>query len=152
MTYVPGLSERIKNSDIYNKEKFEIAHKTNNTVNKLFSKTKAKIENEEKSNVVYEIKCNGDGTNLCNKVYAGTTKLKLKNRVASHKSDQKAINKPIEQKTALAAHSTITQHKPNFDDVRILQEENHYKKKICFRNVAHTKSAQQQKAKLQNRY
>lgn len=128
-TYIPGLSERIKNSNIYNKEKYELAFKTTNSINKLFSKTKTKVDKEEKSNLVYEISCNGDGHNVCEKVYVGTTKTKLKTRLASHRSDQKAQNKPLEQKTALAAHCTTQGHTANFEQTRILQEENNYNKR-----------------------
>lgn len=129
-TYVPDLSERIKYSNIYDKDKYELAFKTSNTVNKLFSKTKTKIEKEEKSNLVYEIGCNGDGHTVCEKLYVGTTKTKLKTRLSSHRSDQKAINKPLEQKTALSAHCTLKGHTPNFERTRILQEENNYNKRF----------------------
>lgn len=130
ISYIPGFSERWKNSDIYDERKFELAFRTDNTVNQLFSKTKTKIKKEEKSNVVYKIPCSGDGTSICNKVYVGTTKTKLKTRLSSHKSDQKAIDKPIEQKTALAAHCTLTNHKPHFEGVQILQEERNYSRRF----------------------
>lgn len=96
----------------------------------MFSKTKTVVDKEDKSNLIYEISCDGDGNNVCDKIYVGTTKTKLKTRLASHRSDQKAKNKPIEQKTALAAHCTIEGHKPNFERTRILQEENNYKKRF----------------------
>lgn len=120
----------MKKTDIYDRNKYELAFKTYNTVDKLYSKTKTKLEKEEKSNLIYEISCNGDDDNVCDKVYIGTTKNKLKTRLASHKSEQKAKDKPIEQKTALAAHCVKTGHKPNFNDTRVLQEENHYKKRF----------------------
>lgn len=123
MTFIPGLSERFKHSDIYNKDKIELAFKTHNTINQLFSRTKSKVMKEDKSNIVYQIKCDGDDTDICQKVYVGTTKTKLKTRLSSHKSDHKATDKPLEQKTALAAHCTLTGHTPNFDDVNVLVEE-----------------------------
>ncbi|XP_075157825.1 uncharacterized protein LOC142231091 [Haematobia irritans] len=58
VTYIPNFSERLSKSDIYNKEKYQLALKTTNTVNGLFSKTKTKIKNEDQHNVVYKIKCN----------------------------------------------------------------------------------------------
>lgn len=126
MTYIPGLSERLKHSDIYDKQQFELAYKAHSTVNQLFSQTKSEVKKEDKSNLVYKIKCNGDKSDICQRVYVGTTKTKLKTRLSSHRSDQKALHKPIEQKTALAAHCTTTGHKPNFDDVEILTQERHY--------------------------
>lgn len=35
----------------------------------------------------------------------------------------------MEQRTALAAHCTLKGHVPNFKDIDILMQENHYKKK-----------------------
>ena len=122
ITYIPGLSERLKNSKIIDKEKYNIAFSIDNSTKHLFSNTKSKLEKEETSNVVYEIKCKGDETNVCSKVYVGTTGSKLKTRLSAHKSDQKARNKPIEQKTALAAHCTITGHSPDFENVNILDK------------------------------
>lgn len=97
--------------------------KTNNTTRKLFTNTKAKVDKMEKSNLVYEITCNGDDADLCQKVYVGTTKTKLKTRISSHKSDIKNISKSLNQKTALAAHCAITGHQPNLKKVRILTRE-----------------------------
>ncbi|XP_075158011.1 uncharacterized protein LOC142231281 [Haematobia irritans] len=50
VTYIPNFSERLSKSDIYNKEKYQLALKTTNTVNGLFSKTKTKIKNEDQHN------------------------------------------------------------------------------------------------------
>lgn len=135
-TYIPGLSERIKNSDTYNKDKFEMALKSHNTVNNLFSRTKSKIDKNDKINVVYKIPCEGDGSDICQKVYIGTTKNRLKTRISAHKSDQKATQKPIEQKTALAAHCTLNRHKPNFDKVEILAQEKIYSRRL-FKEMLH---------------
>lgn len=129
LTYIPGYSERLKQSDIYNKDKYELALKTNNTLDKLFSSTKSKLPKEDKSNLVYKISCNGDKTNICQKTYVGTTKSKLKTRLASHKSDLKAVDKPLEQKTALAAHCTLTNHTPNFENVSVLAQERNYNRR-----------------------
>ena len=121
-TYVPGFSERLKYSDIIDKEKHIMAFRTDNCVNKLFSRTKSKIHDDDKSNLVYQIPCGGDGADLCQRVYIGTTGSKLKTRLAAHKSDQKAVNKPLEQKTALAAHCTVTGHTPILKETKILRQ------------------------------
>ncbi|XP_075150932.1 uncharacterized protein LOC142225042 [Haematobia irritans] len=129
MTYIEGSSERFLKSDIYNKDKIQIASRTSRTVKELFSNTKSKIKNEDKSNIVYKIKCNGDKSNICPMAYVGTTMTKLKTRLSSHKSDHKATDKSVEQKTALAAHFTTTGHKPNFTDVEILAQENNHRRR-----------------------
>lgn len=128
-TYIPGFSEKLKHSNIIDKNKYTMAFRTDNNLNKLFSKTKSKIPDDEKSNLVYEIPCGGDGTDICQRVYVGTTGSKLKTRLANHKSDQKARNRPLEQKTALAAHCTVTNHKPIFEKTKILKEINHTNKR-----------------------
>ncbi|XP_067627468.1 uncharacterized protein [Eurosta solidaginis] len=78
LTYVPKLSERLSTSDIYNKEDIKIAHKPMSTLKSIFNQTKSKIPQMEKSNIIYQIPCNGNDKELCNKVYVGTTKSKLK--------------------------------------------------------------------------
>ncbi|XP_075151062.1 uncharacterized protein LOC142233289 [Haematobia irritans] len=130
VTYIAGFSERLCKSDIYDKDKYQLALKTTKTVKGLFSKTKTKIKNDDKSNIIYKIKCKGDKSNLCQKTYIGTTMTKLKTRLSSHKSDIKATDKPMEQKTALAAHCAQTGHKPNFEGVEILDHENNYRRRF----------------------
>lgn len=128
VTYIPGFSERFAASNMYDKEKIKIAHKMNNTLRQYYSNTKEKLEKLEKANVIYKIPCNGDGSNTCQKVYVGTTKSKLKTRISSHKSDHKT-RRPVDQKTALAAHCSDLNHAPNFDKVEILQHETNYSKR-----------------------
>ncbi|XP_075158033.1 uncharacterized protein LOC142231303 [Haematobia irritans] len=127
LTYIPNVSERIENS---NKEKFTIAHKTNNTLKGLFTNPKTKLPNMEKHNLVYEIKCDGNDQQSCEKVYVGTTGNKLKTRIAGHKSDYKLRGNNIIQKTALANHCATQKHIPNFDNVRILARESNYNKRF----------------------
>lgn len=50
-------------------------------------------------------------------------------RFTADKTDPKSIDKPLEQKTVLAAHCTLTGHVPNFKDIDVLMQENHYKKR-----------------------
>lgn len=103
-----------------------MAYKPHITTNLLFGKTKSKAETEDRSNVAYEIKCNGGKSDIYQQVYVDTTKPKLKSRLSSHRSDQKALHKTIEQKTSLATYDALTGNKPNFDDVEIQTEETHY--------------------------
>lgn len=130
LTYVPGISERIANSDIVDKNKYKIAHKTNNTIKKLFSNTKSKIPMMETPNVIYKIPCGGNDLQKCQKVYVGTTKNKLKTRITGHKADLKTRSSSITQKTALSTHCANENHQPNFDNTRVLQRENNYHKRL----------------------
>ena len=101
MPYVPGFSERFKNSKLYDKEKFCIASKTSNTLSRIYNNMKSKIDNGDKSNVIYEIACKGGDS--YNMVYVGTTKSKLKTRISGHKSDYKCRTNISTQKTALTS-------------------------------------------------
>ncbi|XP_075150333.1 uncharacterized protein LOC142224448 [Haematobia irritans] len=123
LSYVKGISERITNSNIVDKNKVNIAHKNYNTLKNIFTKTKDKTPIMETSNVIYQITCNGDNKEPCDKMYIGTTKNKLKTRLSGHKSDIKLRNNNKLQKTALATHCATTKHHPNFDDVRVLERE-----------------------------
>lgn len=128
-TYIPGLSERIKHSKIYDRENFQIAFTYDNTLQQIYSNTKDKIPRNEKSDVVYKIPCNGDGSHVCNMVYVGTTKSKLKTRISAHKSNIKLRSNSSDNKTALSSHCKDTGHYPDFENVAILQEEKNYSKR-----------------------
>ena len=130
ITYVPGFSERLTNSKIIDEEKYEIAMKTDNTLKKLFSNTKSKLDKKDKSNVIYKINCKGDGLTSCNMSYIGTTKSKLKTRVSAHKSDQKTYKINMPNKTALATHCARNNHVADFERAEILQQETNYNKRF----------------------
>ena len=106
-----------------------MAHKTTHTLGKLFSKTKDRIDKFDISNIVYKIPCRGNDSESCNMVYVGTTKNKLKTRIAGHKSDQKYRHIST-QKTALTSHCANLNHFPNFQDTSVLNRENNYKRRF----------------------
>ncbi|XP_067642288.1 uncharacterized protein [Eurosta solidaginis] len=128
--YIPGFSERLQCSNVYDKERIGIAHKPAYTNQIFFKNMKSKLETMEKNNIVYKIPCAGDGDNICAKEYVGTTKNKLKTRIAGHRSDIKCLQSSNTHKTALAAHCAESGHKPDFDAVSILQQEQHYNKRF----------------------
>ena len=129
LTYVPLISERLEKSKFSNDKKYSMAHSTYNTLCRLFSKTKDKINKFEMSNLVYKIPCRGNDNENCNKVYVGTTKNKLKTRLAGHKSDHKYNKTSSTQKTALSLHCSKSDHCPDFDNTSILNTENNYKRR-----------------------
>lgn len=137
--YVPYLSNRLMKAPIRNKENTRIAFKPVNTIrNSVFTKLKDKISIEDKSDIVYKVKCLGDGLTPCSSVYVGTTKQKLRNRMAGHRSD---INSGSSQKTALAMHCIEESHRPDFKNVGILQTEKHYNKRMLL-EMLHIKNAE----------
>ncbi|XP_075157659.1 uncharacterized protein LOC142230926 [Haematobia irritans] len=135
LVYVNKLSERITNSEIFDKGQYTLAHKSNNTLKKLFSNMKTKIPTMEKHNTIYEIPCGGNNKEKCEKVYVGTSKNKLKTRISGHKSDIKLRTNSNTTKTALAGHCARNNHTPNFDDVRILERENNYSKRFTLETL-----------------
>lgn len=130
VTYVPNLSERFTNSKFIDRNLYKIAPKTNNTLQRLFTNLKSKINNAEKSNIIYQIKCNGNNSTKCNKMYIGTTKNKLKTRLAGHKSDIKLRHQKTNQRTALTTHCAEENHHPDFDKVSVLHCESNYNKRL----------------------
>lgn len=128
LTYVPGFSERIENSNIYNKSKYKMAHKINNN-GRLFTKTKDSLKKSEMSNLVYKIPCGGNNMEQCEKVYVGTTGTKLKTRIAGHRHDQKYRNYNLTTKTALSTHCRDFNHYPDFENTSILNTENYKKRR-----------------------
>ncbi|XP_067613386.1 uncharacterized protein [Eurosta solidaginis] len=129
-TFVSGLSNRIKYSNIYDREKFKLAFTYNNTLQRrIFSNTKSRIEKFDKSDVIYKINCNGDGSHVCDKVYVGTTKSKLKTRISGHKSNIKNRDNPNDNKTALTQHCRTTGHSPDLENVTIMQHERNSNKR-----------------------
>ncbi|GBP04595.1 hypothetical protein EVAR_91310_1 [Eumeta japonica] len=69
---------------------------------------------------VYRIPCGGNGAEECGEVYIGTTKNKLRTRLAGHKSDQKYRTTNLSHKTALTAHCVRLNHFPKFEDTTVL--------------------------------
>ncbi|XP_067614494.1 uncharacterized protein [Eurosta solidaginis] len=130
VVYIPGFSERLQGSDIYDKENIRIAHKPSYTTNIFFNNMKSKITNSDKHNVIYKITCAGNENNNCEKEYVGTTKNKLKTRIAGHRSDIKCRSSGNIHKTALAAHCTENGHQPDFKAVSILEQETNYSKRF----------------------
>ena len=83
----------------------------------------------DRANIVQQIGCGGNDKEICQKSNVGTTKNRLKTRIYGHKSDTKEGSGNSEQKTALAAHCLQEKHQPNWEDIKILEQENNYRKR-----------------------
>lgn len=129
LIYVPGFSERLKGSGMFDTQKYRMTFKTYSTNNKLFSRIKDRMSKWEMSNLVYKIPCTGNTSTNCSKVYIGTTKNTLKTRIAGHKSNQKYRHINAE-KTALSSHCFKLNHNPDFENASVLRIENNYKRRL----------------------
>ncbi|XP_037931560.1 uncharacterized protein LOC119666350 [Teleopsis dalmanni] len=130
MTYIPSFSESFQKSKCFNKTTHKVAFKTTNTLKNWFNRTKTPVDKLDQHNLVYKIPCEGDGANVCQQVYVGTTKKILRTRIAGHKHDLKSRTTPLDQKTALATHCIKMNHSLNFDEVTILHQEKNYKRRM----------------------
>lgn len=129
--YIPKLTESKTLESMINDEKIKITHKSNVTLRTLFTCNKTKIDKMKIDNVVYEVKCDGNERERCEKVYVGTTKRMLGTRIAEHIAD---INKGKES-TALAQHIKDSGHVANFTEVKILDKEKKENKRYTLESL-----------------
>lgn len=108
--YVPGLTERI--NKILKDYQMNLASKAANTIGNLYTRLKRPIPRNEKSKVIYEIKCE------CEKRYVGSTKQWVKNRFSKHRSDCKL--KKMTETTGLTVHAVREKHEFDFNKFTIL--------------------------------
>lgn len=111
--YIPGLSEKLKKT--LNGYNLTLSCKTTNKIGNIYTRTKYKIPKEQKSKVVYMVKCS-----VCNAIYIGITKQKLKDRMAKHKSDIHL--KKNQGTTGLTLHAVTESHTFDFENVTILEQ------------------------------
>ena len=120
LPYVKGLSEKL--SSILKPFNVKIAPRNTNDLSHLFKSAKDPTPKLETAHVVYNIPCID-----CTANYIGTTKRPLKNRIQEHKKD---VYNPPEKWTALTKHTWRQDHKFNFDQVKIVDRSNNYKKRM----------------------
>ena len=104
----------------------KVAFYNTKTVNNLFSKTKDKIPAEDESQVVYKVPCE------CNKVYFGQTARRVKQRINEHRRDVDIKS----TKTGLCQHSTESNHRIKWDELKIVDREPNDEKR-CFLEMSH---------------
>lgn len=121
-----------------------LGYRCNNTVKTLFSKLKDKLDPQQQSNVIYSIPCV-----VCDSVYVGLTTQRLKSRISNYLADRRKLTQlqtgatssdsslvdfdleRMSNKTALIKHCVEHTHEFNYNETKILiNEENHDKLKI----------------------
>jgi hypothetical protein len=93
----------------------------------MYTKTKYKLKDEDKSGVIYQLNCIGDQVlgQSCKKVYIGETKKKLSVRIRENKRDNINKEKPG-NKTAPIQHSKDAKHTFDFERPLVLNSENYW--------------------------
>lgn len=122
LSYIPGVTEALSRQINYFTPHVTIARRPDLKNNRFFSKQKQKLPKEMTSNCVYRIDCSG-----CDNIYVGETTKLVKSRVYQHKNsvEPQNLNQP---KTALAAHTKNTQHRFDFENIKILDRKNNLSK------------------------
>lgn len=118
--YINGVSECIARVFHKHTNTFKLAFKNTACVYDVLSKMKDRLDNQLRSNVIYQIKCN----DCDDKVYIGITGQLLKQRISKHRSD---VNNGKET-CMLAQHSLNRRHSFDFDNAVILASHNSYEK------------------------
>ena len=142
LPYVQGLSEKL--SGILKPFNIRIAPRNTNNLTHLFKSPKDPISKLDIADVVYNIPCTG-----CTANYIGTTKRPLKNRIREHIKD---VYNPPDKWTALTKHAWHHDHTFNFQDVKILDRSNFYKKRMTLEmtHIASNPHAVNQRTDIEN--
>lgn len=124
--FVKGLTENIV-SQFKSYNNLKIAKYNTFTVAGVFSRIKDRTHIMDQSDVIYSVPCRD-----CQGCYVGQTSQLLKNRITQHRSDSR-IGK---NSCALALHFKNSDHNFDFNNVKILDQETNYKKRL-FLEMAH---------------
>lgn len=119
MTYVKNVSESIARCFRKYSDSIAFAFKNTSNVYSVYSKLKDKLDDDCKSNVIYEVSCGA-----CGKIYIGMTTQMKKQRMSGHKSD---CNRK-RMTCALAQHAIEMNHIFDLDNSRIVAQNNSYTK------------------------
>lgn len=93
-----------------------------NKLNKIIKTHKDTIPQQSKKNVVYRIDCED-----CDVSYVGQTGRKLSIRIKEH---NKHINRNTTNKSVITEHRINLNHNFKWEDITILDTENHYNKRL----------------------
>ncbi|XP_044756951.1 uncharacterized protein LOC123315353 [Coccinella septempunctata] len=125
--YVRGMTHALVN--LLKTPNLHVVSRSEFRIDRLYSRTKDRIDVGKMSGVVYRIPCS-----MCDKVYVGQTSQQLKQRISQHKSDTKNPNKIC----ALADHVRLEDHVMGYDSADVLEWELNTRKR-CFLESYHIK-------------
>lgn len=129
LLWVDKLTCRLKKSLKVDFPNVALATRNENTINKMFTKTKDPIPPNMRTNVIYKVPCGN-----CEKCYVGYTTQYLKARISKHQSDVNKLDEllnvdehnteinQLKERTALINHSIEEQHRFTLDKAEILDQ------------------------------
>ena len=120
LPYIPGISEKL--GWICNSYKIRAVYNSKETLGRSLRNVKPERPKESTKNIVYQIPCKD-----CDGCYIGESCRRLGKRIEEHK---KAIQ-TYDEANGVAKHAWKNSHRPNWEEVRILdRESNWHKRKI----------------------
>jgi len=120
LPYVQPLSEFISSN--LDKTKAIVAYRCLNKLSRFIKVQKDVDHLSSKSNVIYKIKCND-----CDATYVGQTKRQLRTRIREHKNN---VKQDRSKHSVISEHITKFRHSFNWDNVKVLDIESKYYKRI----------------------
>ena len=119
LPYIKKFSEKLNSK--MKKTNIKIVNRGYNTLaNSIIKTGKDKLANNKQSSLIYKIECKN-----CDKVYIGQTHRYLEKRIKEHKSNINSENPSV-----INEHVKTNNHFMNWDEVKILDKEKHYYKRL----------------------
>jgi len=131
ISYLNSISESF--IPVIKKYGFNIAFSISDTLNTLIKCGKDRLDLMSQQGVVYKISCHD-----CDASYVGQTKRQLRMRIKEHVSD---INKKSGSPSVISKHRRNFNHDFEWDNIKIIDNELSYQKRIIFEMV-HIKKQQ----------
>ena len=109
LPYIKNTSEAA--ARLLKQHNIEVSHRPSSTLKNILTNVKDKMEEKEKSKVVYSVSCKN-----CTAEYIGQTAKQLKVRCEEH---QRAVNRK-DPSSAVASHCHTLGHQMNWEEARVL--------------------------------
>ncbi|KYN18349.1 hypothetical protein ALC57_09345 [Trachymyrmex cornetzi] len=117
--FIPFHTEKFKR---FNCNDIRVSYRSPNKMGKYIKVQKDALKKNCKSNVVYKISCND-----CDASYVGQTGRQLKTRISEHRNH---IRHKSATRSVVTEHRLFNNHDFRWDDVKILDEEPIYRKRL----------------------
>uniref|UniRef100_A0A131XB29 Putative reverse transcriptase n=1 Tax=Hyalomma excavatum TaxID=257692 RepID=A0A131XB29_9ACAR len=117
--YVQGTSEAL--ARVLSEQGIRVAHKPISTLGRFFPRPKDRLPRERAQGVIYSIPCSD-----CGASYVGETK-NFPERLRQHRNDVRKFDR---QRSALAEHSEVHDHRIDFENSRVLDLETSFHKRL----------------------
>jgi len=129
---------------LINKSSFTVGYRCLNKINNIIKVHKDRTEHNCKSNIVYKIHCQN-----CEASYVGQTKQQLKTRIKEHFNN---IKLDETRHSVISQHILNHNHSFNWKDIKILDSEPNYNKRLISKMLHIKKQAHRINLKIDTKY